>query len=276
MCSTTNQSANNTSANLVIICMKKILALVISIMALCACQSTTYKIDGSIEGAQEGDTVVLGYSNNGQDFKATAKTAIKDGRFTFNGEVDGCKIYYIGYEGAEEPIYAMFFLEPGNIKADITYTGSHITGTTTNDKNIELEEKLEQYVVEMLQYQDTLYRDTTLTDDKKAELGNNCYKVQQEAMTYIQDIIRDNIDNMIGIFMLVQYSDLFDNNELSSLIAAIPGKLIDRDNNYLYDILLQIQEERNTPGTIDEIINAIEEEGEELKLEKNYNSEIEE
>ena len=140
----------------------------------------------------------------------------------------------------------------------------------------EVEDELERYVVEMFQYQDTLYRDTTLTDERKAELSNSCYKAQRDAMTYIQEVIRKNINNMVGIFLLVQYSDLFDNNELSSLIAAIPGKLIDRDNNYLYDILLQIQEERNTPGTIDEIINAIEEEGEELKLEKNYNSEIEE
>lgn len=155
----------------------------------------------------------------------------------------------------------MFFLEPGNIDAGITAAGSHITGSPTNDLNIEVEDELERYVVEMLQYQDTLYRDTTLTDERKAELSNSCYKAQRDAMTYIQEVIRKNINNMVGIFLLVQYSDLFDNNEFSSLIAAVPSKLIDRDNNYLYDILLQIQEMRNNPGTLNEIINAIEEEG---------------
>ena len=45
---------------------------------------------------------------------------------------------------------------------------------------------------------------------------------------------------------------------------------MDRDNNYLYDILLQIQEERNNPGTLDEIINAIEEEeGNDFELDSN-------
>lgn len=254
--------------------MKKIFAFIIATIALCACHSTAYKVEGTIEGAQEGDTVILGYSNDGQDFKTTAKTTIKDGKFAFGGELEGCKIYYIGYESDEEPIYAMFFLEPGNIDAEITYAGSHITGTPTNDLNIKLEEELERYVVEMLQYQDTLYRDTTLTDEEKTELSNKCYKVQREAMSYIQDIIRDNMDNMIGMFMLVQYSDLFDNNELSSLIAAVPGTLIDRDNNYLYDILLQIQEERNTPGTLDEIINAIEEESDDFKEDENQETEI--
>lgn len=250
--------------------MRKLLAYIIATVALCACQSTTYKVEGTIEGAQEGDTVFLGYSNDGQDFKTTAKTTIKDGKFVFGGDLEGCKIYYIGYEEGEEPIYAMFFLEPGNIDAEITYTGSHITGTPTNDLNIKLEEDLEKFVVEMLQYQDTLYRDSTLTDEKKAELSNNCYTVQRKAMTYIQKIIRENMDNMIGMFMLVQYSDLFDNNELSSLIAAVPSTLIDRDNNYLYDILLQIQEERNNPGTLDEIINAIEEEeGNDFELDSN-------
>lgn len=254
--------------------MKKILALILATVTFWACQSTDYKVEGTIEGAQEGDTVVLGYSNNGQDFKTTAKTTIQNGKFSFVGETDDCKIFYIGYEEGEQPIYAMFFLEPGNINADITITGSNITGTPTNDLNIELENKLEQYVVDMLQYQDTLYRDTTLTDERKAELSNKCYKVQREAMTYIQEIVRDNIDNMIGLFMLVQYSDLFDNNELSSLIAAVPGKLIDRDNNYLYDILLQIQDERNNPGTLDEIINAIEEEGNEMELGEEFEPEI--
>lgn len=254
--------------------MKKILALIIATVAFWACQSTTYKIEGSIEGAQEGDTVILGYSNDGQEFKATEKTTITDGKFVFTGEIEDCKIYYIGYEGGEEPVYAMFFLEPGNINADITYIGSHITGTETNDLNTKLEEELEGYVVEMLQYQDTLYRDSTLTEEKKAELSNNCYRIQREAMTYIQDVIRKNMDNMVGVFMLVQYSDLFDNNELSSLIAAIPNKLIDRDNNYLYDILLQIQEHRNNPGTLDEIINAIEEEGKDFELEESEETQI--
>lgn len=254
--------------------MKKIFAFVIAAISLCACQPTSYKIEGTIDGAQEGDTVILGYSYDGQDFKTTDKTTIKDGKFFFHGETDGCKIYYIGYEEGEEPIYAMFFLEPGNIDAGITSAGSHITGTPTNDLNIETEDELERYVVEMLQYQDTLYRDTTLTDERKAELSNNCYKVQREAMTYIQDVIRKNIDNLVGLFLLVQYSDLFDNNEFSSLIAAIPNKLIDRDNNYLYDILLQIQEMRNNPGTLNEIINAIEEEGNDFELDETEESNI--
>ena len=241
--------------------MKKIFAFIIAAIALWACQSTAYKVEGTIEGAQEGDTVILGYSYDGQDFKTTDKTVIKDGKFLFEGEVDGCKIYYIGYEEGDEPIYAMFFLEPGNIDADITAAGSHITGSPTNDLNIQVEDELERYVVEMLQYQDTLYRATPRPAERKAELSNSCYKAQRDAMTYIQEVIRKNINNMVGIFLLVQYSDLFDNNEFSSLIAAVPSKLIDRDNNYLYDILLQIQEMRNNPGTLNEIINAIEEEG---------------
>lgn len=257
--------------------MKKILALVIAIVALWACHPTSYKIEGSIEGAQEGDTVILGYSTDGQEFKTTSKTTIKDGKFVFEGDIEGCKIYYIGFEDEAEPIYAMFFLEPGNINADITYSGSRITGTSTNDINIKLEENLEKYVESILQFQDTLYRDTTLTEERKTEIGNNCYAIQREAMTYIQESIRENMDNMVGIFMLVQYSDLFDNNELSSLIASIPERLIDRDNNLLYDILLQIQEMRNSPGTIDEIINAIgEEEGEDLAADEEYESDIEE
>ena len=68
--------------------------------------------------------------------------------------------------------------------------------------------------------------------------------------------------------MLVQYSDLFDNNELSELINEIPEKNIDRNNNFLYDILLEIQEERNSSGSLEDIINSISEEGEDFESEE--------
>lgn len=255
--------------------MKKILAFIFTTMALWACHSTSYKVEGTIEGAQEGDTVFLGYSSDGQEFKTTSKTTIKDGKFVFEGDIEDCKIYYIGIEDDAEPMYAMFFLEPGNINADITYSDSRFTGTSTNDINIKLEEDLEEYVMRMLQLEDTLYRDSTLTEEKQIEISNKSYAIQREAMTYIQESIRENIDNMVGLFMLVQYSNLFDNNELSSLIASIPGRLIDRDNNFLYDILLQIQETRNSPGAIDDIINAIgEENDEDFAADEEYESDI--
>ncbi len=252
--------------------MKQIFVLLFTALALFACNNPEYKITGSIEGAVDGDTVLLGYSSNGVDFTTVSKSIIENGEFHFQGKQDGCKIYYIGYENGEVPIYALFFLEGGDIKADIGTNYSNIVGSPMNDLNIEIEEKLESYVMKMLNYQDILYRDSTLTAEEKAELDNKNFVAQNEAMAYVQDAIRENINNMMGLFLLVQYSDLFDNKELAELLAAVPEENRDSDNNPLYEILLETQEYRNSPGTIDEIINSIEEDG--ANVENYDNSEI--
>lgn len=254
--------------------MKQIVTLIFASIMLLACGNTKYRITGTIENAHEGDSVVLGYSNNGQDFITTNKSVIKDGQFLFEGNQDGCKIYYIGYEGESTPIYALFFLEAGDIKADISTTGSHITGSPMNDLNIALEDSLGNYVMQMMSYQDTLYSDTTLTDEKKTELSNKSFIVQREAMTFIQNTIRENINNMVGLFLLVQYCDLFDNAELAELITSIPDENKDRSNNALYDILLEIQEERTSSDSIEDIINAIEEDGEDFEMQEDDDSDI--
>ena len=246
--------------------MKKLLILFLSAITLFACTAPEYKITGTIEGAIDGDSVSLGYSNNGIDFITTAKTTIKNGEFCFNGKQEGCKIYYIGYEGSEAPVYALFFLEGGEINAEIAPDYSYITGTPMNDLNIEIEDSLESFVMEMLSYQDILYRDSTMSAEKQAELNNKNYLVQREAMSYIQSVIRENIDNMVGLFLLAQYSDIFDNNELATLLESIPDECKDSDNNPLYEILLEIQRQRNNPDAMDELMNSINEDSVNLDI----------
>lgn len=241
--------------------MKQIFVLLVTALTLFACSGSEYNITGTIEGAADGDSVLLGYSSNGVDFTTVKRSVIENGEFHFKGKMDGCKIYYIGYESDEAPIYALFFLEGGDIKADIGTNYSNITGSPMNDLNIEIEDALESYVMKMLNYQDILYRDSTLTPEEKAELDNKNFVAQSEAMTFVQDAIRKNIDNMVGLFLLVQYNDLFDNKEFAELLEAVPDENKDSDNNPLYDILLETQEYRSNPGTIDEIINSIDEAG---------------
>lgn len=245
--------------------MKQIIISFLAAISLFACSVPEYKITGTIEGAIDGDSVLLGYSSNGRDFTTVQSTTIKDGLFKFNGKQKGCKIYYINYPQKEDPIYALFFLEGGEITADITPNYSLITGTPTNDLNLQIEDSLESYVIKMLNLQDKLYRDTTLTQDVKAEIYSKNDSIQREAMAYIQDVIRENIENMAGLFLLVQYSDLFGNDELDELVANVPDDNKDSDNNPLFDILLDIQAQRTSPvDTMEDLLNSIDTEGDEL------------
>ncbi len=244
--------------------MKQIIISLFAAITLFACSTPEYRITGTIDGANDGDSVLLGYSSNGIDFTAVEGTTITNGEFHFAGKQKGCKVYYISYPQEEAPIYALFFLEGGDITAEIAPNYSRITGSPANDLNIQIEDSLESYVIEMLNLQDKIYRDSTLSEEKKADIFIKNDSIQREAMIYIQNTIRENIENMVGLFLLVQYSDLFDNSELAELIDAIPEENKDSDNNPLFGILLDVQAMRNSPDAMEDIMHAIDEEGDEL------------
>ncbi len=228
--------------------MKKILSIFTLLVALVSCSGgSKYTINGTINGAIDGDTVLLGYSLDGSDFITEQKTTIEGGKFQFSGKVDGSKIYYIGYNYTEPPIYSLLFLEGGNITTEVSPEGSITTGTPANDLNAKIEKDLLEYVNTIYDCQIQIYEDTTLSDTTKARLSLLAMEVQRDASLYIKEVINDNITSIVGMFLLVQYADLFDNDELSRLVGSIPEEIIDRDNNCIYDILCEIKSERENP-----------------------------
>ena len=228
--------------------MKKILSIFTLLVALVSCSGgSKYTINGTINGAIDGDTVLLGYSLDGSDFITEQKTTIEGGKFQFSGKVDGSKIYYIGYNYTEPPIYSLLFLEGGNITTEVSPEGSITTGTPANDLNAKIEKDLLEYVNTIYDCQIQIYEDTTLSDTTKARLSLLAMEAQRDASLYIKEIINDNITSIVGMFLLVQYADLFDNDELSRLVGSIPEEIIDRDNNCIYDILCEIKSERENP-----------------------------
>lgn len=228
--------------------MKKILSIFTLLVALVSCSGgSKYTINGTINGAIDGDTVLLGYSLDGSDFITEQKTTIEGGKFQFSGKVDGSKIYYIGYNYTEPPIYSLLFLEGGNITTEVSPEGSITTGTPANDLNAKIEKDLLEYVNTIYDCQIQIYEDTTLSDTTKARLSLLAMEAQRDASLYIKEVINDNITSIVGMFLLVQYADLFDNDELSRLVGSIPEEIIDRDNNCIYDILCEIKSERENP-----------------------------
>lgn len=244
--------------------MKKILSIFTLLVALVSCSGgSKYTINGTINGAIDGDTVLLGYSLDGSDFITEQKTTIEGGKFQFSGKVDGSKIYYIGYNYTEPPIYSLLFLEGGNITTEVSPEGSITTGTPANDLNAKIEKDLLEYVNTIYDCQIQIYEDTTLSDTTKARLSLLAMEAQRDASLYIKEVINDNITSIVGMFLLVQYADLFDNDELSRLVGSIPEEIIDRDNNCIYDILCEIKSERENPhpsedSTDNQVENALE------------------
>lgn len=236
--------------------MKKILLLLSFVATLASCGGDVYTITGSVDGAIDGDSVILGYSINGTDFTTTDKAVIEQGRFQFTGKVEGPKIYYLGYEQAPEPLYILFFLEGGDIKADISASSSKVTGTPANDLNVKIENELSNYIDKLYQFETQLYSDTLMSDSAKSAISLKAMETQRDGILYIKDAIRNNINSIVGMYLLVMYNDHFDKDEFTSLVNEIPKSYIDRDNNSLYDILQEMLSNRRMSHKIDEIIGS--------------------
>lgn len=219
------------------------ISLLLFVLALFGC-SKEYTITGNIDGAIDGDSVILGYSVDGVEFTVTDRTVIENGQFHFSGNTDGCKIYYIGYEQSIEPTYLLFFLEEGNININMSGEESTVSGTPSNDLNSEIEGHIARYVNAMLGADFQLEMDTELSDSAKAQLNLTICEARRDAMQYIRGVIEDNNKSIVSLYLLVQYSDLFSIEELEQLSGEIPSENIDRNNNCLYDILIETINER--------------------------------
>ncbi len=232
---------------------KKFISIFSFLVALVSCTGgSEYTINGTINGAIDGDTVLLGYSVDGIDFTTEQRTTIEGGKFHFSGKVDGCKIYYIGYNYTEPPIYSLLFLEGGNITTEISPEGSITSGTPANDLNAKIESDLVEYVNTIYDCQIQIYSDSLMSDTTKSRLSLLAMEAQRDASLYIKEVINENISSTVGLFLLVQYADLFDNDEFTRLVASIPDENIDRNNNCLYDILCEMKSERENPHPSDE------------------------
>lgn len=246
--------------------MRKTLLLLGFILALASC-SADYTIEGSIDGAIDGDSVILGYSVNGINFTETDRTVIEQGKFKFAGKTNGSKIYYIGYEHTPEPTYVLFFLEGGDIKAEIHPGSYKVTGTPANNLNYDVEVQLAEYLGRMNELERQIMTDTLMADSTKSVMVLTAMETQRDAILYIKDVIRNNITSIVGMFLLVQYDYYFDNEEFNMLVDRIPDSNIDRNNNCLYDILREKVQDRSVSHDIDI-------DGDDLKYDTTYTADM--
>ena len=99
----------------------KALSAVMMLLAACTQKSeNAYKITGTAEGTQDGDTVFICEMQGWFNVIPTDTTIIKDGQFTFEGDFEGAALRWLmPVHGGEPTTMAMFVLEKGDIKATL-------------------------------------------------------------------------------------------------------------------------------------------------------------
>lgn len=238
--------------------MKKIFSLIALMALIVSCGGTKpYKIDGTIsaEGFVDGDTISIGYSIDGASYTPESYAVIKDGKFEFIGNVENCKLYYLVNHKTEEPL-AMFFLEGGDIIANIDNEKSEVKGTLSNDIYLGLQENLAGYISQLQEKQISLYIDTTLTQEQRESILNELQTLSEQASGIAKEFVTNNIETLPGLFMLVQCANMFDDEEFDALVKSVPEKNKDESNNCLYAVLLDIQEQRKNPQDFSDYFKA--------------------
>ena len=250
--------------------MKKLFSLITIAVLLASCAGKqSYTINGSIdvENIKAGDTISLGYSVDGTVYTPETYAVIKDGKFQFTGNVADCQLYYLVNHSTEEPL-AIVFLEGGNTAAEISNEKSLITGTNSNDIYTELQEKLSAQMMQLQENQMKLYLDTTLTEEQRQAIISELEVLSTNAQNVAKEFITTNIKTLPALFMLAQCASMFENEEYNALVEQIPSENKNTDNNCLFTVIEDIQEQRNNPQDFSDFFKSADEEADSTATEE--------
>lgn len=180
-------------------------------MAMVACNSTTYTINGTDSSFEDGMMAYIQVPTEGGRFEAIDTVAVANNSFVFTGEATEVKKAFVT---VGDNIHISVFIEPGNIniaKANPEDRFFVVEGTPLNDLSNELNQSR---VETMKRYM------------AAREAGNQeeMSAIEAEADTFLKEFIAKNIGNVVGQDALSQNYYNFEPQELLDIIATIPAE----------------------------------------------------
>ena len=192
-----------------------------------SCQSGSYKIMGTIEGVDDGDTLFLTHDLTTGIPSDTL--VVKDGRFSLKGEVDSTSLCMI-YSASRNEINAPFFLEPGTVTIHLTEQpgGSRVSGTACNDKWQQLNDSVMVIGKEINRIAEHIYGNNMSESEQKKGM-EQIDRLNLRFSACVVKAVEKNIDNEFGYFLLTYYpEELIDNDTRARLIKDLPNDMQQR------------------------------------------------
>ena len=196
--------------------------------ALTACQSTTYQVNGTIEGAADGDTLFL--TSDLQSGIPSDTIFVEDGKFHISGEADSVRLCMI-YSAKRNELNAPFFIEPGIISIQIKETpgASRVGGTKCNDEWQVLNDSVISIGKEINRIAEHIYGNTVTPEEQQKGM-EAIDKLNQRFSRMVINTCEKNIRNEFGYFLLTYYPDeLIDPSSRSRLIKLLPEEMRKRE-----------------------------------------------
>jgi len=210
--------------------MKKMLFLAGVVALLTACNTQQgYVINGTIEGASDGDTIYIVNLNSNQ-FLPSDTAIIKGGKFTFRGVQEKPIATYIAYK-INDPAarnYTSLFLENGQLTVFLGEEDSWVKGTPINDA-LEAHKVALQKVMDQLEAIDAQLKDENLSDAQREQLNQQESALESQYYQLFENTIAQNITNPLGVDLLKNYYYQMDGEQLAATVAQIPAELAEGD-----------------------------------------------
>ena len=202
--------------------MKKLLSLaaIALSLTLVGC-SKGYKVSGTIEGANDGDQVLILSLGEGR-LDTLHTLTVQNGKFEATGVVDSILFAIIDYQGGgSQQKSGSFFLDNANIKVAFTADEEmpNISGTLINERNTELSRAAATLSQEVEKIFANISNDST---QDQAEAQAKFEEVNQRMEALYRDFVKENIDNFAGQFYLANFSSAFDDDFIKEQLKAIP------------------------------------------------------
>mgnify|MGYP002623074469 CR=1 FL=1 len=194
---------------------------------LAGCQQNSYRIQGIIEGAADGDTLFL--TTDIAEGTPRDTIIVVNGRFELEGATDSTYFCMV-YSKANPTLSASFFIEPGTIEVHIAAQQENtvVGGTGVNKAWQQLNDSSMSVGREMNRIAERMY--TT----------NPSFEEQQKAVEQIQQLnsrfssivigfAERNISNELGYFIITSFPDeVIASGERLRLIELMPKEMRQR------------------------------------------------
>lgn len=204
--------------------LKYLLTIPASILLLTSCHNNSFKVEGTVEGLHDGDTLVVLNASG----EAIDTMLVNDGSFTWSGEADSVGLYTISILGT--PMGVMVFNEPGTIQANISTDGrSSVAGTAANNALQQMNVLSADFEEQMFKIYSDMYSDS-VTEEQQMALMKKYQDLQSDFQNTFKQKAVSNLDNEFGYFMLTQLasSDMFSAEELKDAIKQMPAHFQER------------------------------------------------
>ena len=219
-------------------------------LLLTACRGNSYRIKGTTEGIDEGDTLFATMDfETGLPFDTMV---VRKGEFELKGRADSIRQCII-YRAHDEETSALLFLEPGTIRVKLSPVpgNTHVSGTRINDRWQQLTDSVAFYSGHMDRLVSQYYTEGC-TEEERASLLSKMTRQAEGLNRCLCRVTEENIDNELGYFLLLDGS--MHHADRLRLIAKLPKAMREREEiRNLLNHLMTTDNESDAMSGFDEM-----------------------